>query len=67
MNEPWVVTYRIDYCETTMVVEFYRGSFEDCIRIFERSASGEDDQRKTKSWQAVAGPARLWDKFIEGM
>ena len=64
-EEPWVVTYRVDYCGITIIAEFFRGDMLECLRIFQHSASGEDDQRRTLHWRAITGPASDWDEFRE--
>jgi len=62
-----VVTYRIDYsCGAVVIMEFFRGDFAECNRIYENSSTGSDDMHQTKQpWKAVMGPARDWDRFIE--
>ena len=65
MREPWVVAYRIDTNEGDLIVEFYRGSRQECERIKANSApKGDSDQGGTGWWKPVIGPAESWDEFV---
>lgn len=66
-SEPWVVTYRIEFANSDiMVTEFFRGDREECLRIREKSGGGEHDRCRTiRPWKAIVGPAKEWDDFLE--
>lgn len=68
MSELWVVTYRIEFPNSDiMVTEFFRGDREECLRIRKQSTGGgEHDGCKTiNPWTAIVGLAREWDEFLE--
>ena len=65
-RQQWVVTYRIETREGIMVMEFYRGSHDECVRIALNSFSGgSNDQERTGSWKPIIGQADDWDEFVE--
>lgn len=64
MNE-WVVTYRVETNSGILIVEFYRGSRAECLRIAQHSAKGDSDQEQTGSWTPIIGPAQGWDEFLQ--
>ena len=61
----WVVTYKLFTEEGSLIIEFYRGSREECQRIKARSHSGEDDRRGgLHLHECIVGPAHEWDDFL---
>jgi len=65
MTEQWVVTYRVETNDDNLIVEFYRGTREECVRIARHSAKGDSDEEGTGSWRPIIGPADDWDKFLD--
>jgi hypothetical protein len=70
-RDNWVVTYKIEFESPyqfgdVMVTEFFRGDKEECLRIKNHFGSGEHDQRRTRAWFPIAGPAEEWDDFLGG-
>lgn len=67
----WVVTYRIEQpsdncCHSMSVIEFFRGSREECVRIALAFGGGECDKVRTNHpWGVIIGPADAWDQFLE--
>ena len=65
MRNQWVVTYRMECGCGVMIMEFYRGTRAECIRIRDHSAGGECDGHHTEQpWGVVIGPACDWDEFL---
>jgi hypothetical protein len=65
----WVVTYRIEINERNFLIEeFFRGDFDECMRIRQHSLSGGDSDRLTtiRPWHPIVGPAAQWDSLVEG-
>lgn len=65
-RDDWVVTYRMECDCGVTIMEFYRGTRAECIRIRDHSAMGEHDGHCTEQpWGVVIGPAASWDEFLE--
>jgi hypothetical protein len=65
MRQQWVVTYRIQSRDGVTLVEFYRGTRSECLRICDHCGGGEDDSRRTEQpWRPILGPAHSWDEFL---
>jgi len=61
----WVVTYRLESCTGNWgVVEFFRGSEQECRRISRQFAGGESDTVCTHDWEVLVGPVAEWEQFL---
>jgi hypothetical protein len=63
----WVVTYRLENCDRPGdwgIVEFYRGSEDECRRIGCAFAGGTSDIVATTGWRVMIGPAADWEDFL---
>lgn len=65
MPRQWVVTYRFEVHDNVLVTEFFRGDREECDRICDHFAPGEDDRVQTGAWRPILGTAKSWDIFLE--
>lgn len=60
----WVVTYQIETQNSVGITEFFRGSKDDCVRIYSCFGGGEDDMRRTDPWHVIIGPLSVWEEFL---
>jgi hypothetical protein len=65
--EEWVVTYRVEQTGRSNwgIVEFFRGSEEECRRIERAFAGGSSDTVATEKWKCGIGKAEDWEQFLK--